>query len=473
MISERSEELLSSRGVTRRDFLKFCSAVVAAAGIADLTVPRVAHAIDEALIGAAEGELFPVIWMEGGACTGCTETFTQLENPDIGVILLQMIALNYCDTLSAGAGYSLEAAKDATIANGDYILIYEGSVQTAQDGMVLYMGGQPGTEHLKAAAPNAKTILAVGSCAVNGGWMAAYPNVTGAMGVQQYLAEQGIDTPVVNIPTCPVNNEWVMSCLVDVVVMKDEQLLLDRLNEMSEPANIFNQTVHENCQRRGHFEAGEFVYELGSKEEALDYCLYAIGCKGPLTPAYCGVTQYNNHTSWCVNSGGPCIGCAAADPWNTANNWVTDNTPFYQRQRNIQIGDAFVYPTAIALGVTGVVALGLIVHGIGMRVTKRSPGGAPYEEVRVWDIKHPDRRIGDYDPVVYEEAREKYDPPKHDKPGTVVTILEQEAAADMAGKRQGADHDADTHTPLKRHDADHDGITHTPVRHSDNHEERR
>ena len=236
--------------------------------------------------------------------------------------------------------------------------------------------------------------------------------------------------------------------------MKDEQLLLDRLNEMSEPSNIFNQTIHENCQRRGHFEAGEFVYELGSKEEALGYCLYAIGCKGPLTPAYCGVTQYNNHTSWCVNSGGPCIGCAAADPWNTANNWVTDNTPFYQRQRNIQIGDWFVYPSAIALTVTGVVALGLIVHGIGMKLSGRVPGGPPFEEVRVWDIKHPEKKIGDYDPVVYEEAREKYYPPHHEKPGSVVTKLEQEAAADRAKKNLSADHDSITHSPVGIHRED-------------------
>ena len=46
---------------------------------------------------------------------------------------------------------------------------------------------------------------------------------------------------------------------------------------------MFNQTIHDNCERRGHFENGEFVYAFGTKEEALNYCLYPMGCRGPQT----------------------------------------------------------------------------------------------------------------------------------------------------------------------------------------------
>ena len=76
-----------------------------------------------------------------------------------------------------------------------------------------------------------------------------------------------------------------MSVLVDVVVMKDMDLLVNRLNEFNMPGDLFNQTIHDNCERRGHFENGEFVYEFGSKEEEMGYCLYPVGCKGPQTRA--------------------------------------------------------------------------------------------------------------------------------------------------------------------------------------------
>ena len=395
--SPKLENVLKGYGLTRRDFLKLCGAIVASAGIAELTVPRVAHALEESVIGAAEGKLYPVIWMEGGSCTGCTEAFTQLQNPNIETIILEIISLNYTDTLSAGAGYSLEEAKQQTIDNGNYVLIYEGSVPTAFGGNVLIINGKPGTEHLCDAARNAQIILAVGSCAVNGGWNSGYPNPSGAMGVQQYIRSQGIETPVINIPSCPVNNEWLMSALTQVVVMKDAELALSGLDMYDEPAVIFNTTIHENCQRRGQFEAGHFVYKRGSKEEELGYCLYAIGCRGPLTRGICGVTQYNNRTSWCIASGGPCIGCCEADPMNPDNNWVEVNTPFYNRQRDIRIGDWFVNPSAIAVTITGAIAVLLLIHGFGMKLAKRVPGGPEYEKVRKWDARHPDKSIGQYE----------------------------------------------------------------------------
>ena len=81
------------------------------------------------------------------------------------------------------------------------------------------MADKPGTEHLLEAAANANAVVALGSCAVNGGWMGAHPNSAGALGVQQFLEKNGIDKPVVNVPGCPANPEWLVSVLVDVVMM--------------------------------------------------------------------------------------------------------------------------------------------------------------------------------------------------------------------------------------------------------------
>ena len=211
--------MLEARGVTRRSFMKLCGAIAVAAGLGELAAPRVAQALEESVIGATRGNLYPVIWIEGASCTGCTESFAQVETPDPATVVLEMISLNYSETLSAAAGHSMEEAKAQTIEAGNYILIYEGAVLEGWGGQALRVADMPGTEHLVEAAANANAVVALGSCAVNGGWMGANPNSAGALGVQQYLQKVGIDVPVVNVPGCPANPEWLMAVLVDVVMM--------------------------------------------------------------------------------------------------------------------------------------------------------------------------------------------------------------------------------------------------------------
>ena len=401
VISSKFADMLEARGVSRRSFMKLCGTLAVAAGLSELAAPRVAKAIEGSVIGATSGDLYPVIWIEGASCTGCTESFAQVDNPDPATVVLDMISLNYCETLSAAAGYSMEEAKAQTIAAGNYILIYEGAVLERWDGEALRVANEPGTYHLAEAAEHANAVLAVGSCAVNGGWMGAHPNSAGALGVQQYLQKAGIETPVINIPGCPVNPEWIEAVLVDAILVGQ----LPELNGYSMPSLIFNQTVHVNCERRGHFENGEFVYAFGTEEEAKNYCLYPMGCRGPQTKANCGVVRWNKRRSWCVASGGPCIGCCTADPMDPGHNWVETNTPFRARFRDLRIGGAMIQPEAIAWTVTGVLAAALVIHGFGMKKTGRTDGGAPFEKMREWDAKHPNESIGRYSEEVSDNVK--------------------------------------------------------------------
>ena len=189
------QNMLSARGVSRRSFMKLCGAVAVAAGLSELAAPRVAQALEKSVIGATKGKLYPVIWIEGASCTGCTESFAQVETPDAASIVLDMISLNYSETLSAAAGWSMEEAKEQTIEAGNYILVYEGAVLEGWGGQALRVADKPGTEHLIEAAEKANAVVALGSCAVNGGWMGAHPNQAGALGVQAFLKKAGINTP--------------------------------------------------------------------------------------------------------------------------------------------------------------------------------------------------------------------------------------------------------------------------------------
>ena len=169
------------------------------------------------------------------------------------------------------------------------------------------------------------------------------------------------------------------------------------LTSEGKPAGIFGQTVHDNCERRGHFENGEFVYEFGSKEEALAIASTrsaAAGRRRSRTAAWsCGTTAAAGARA----GRSPCIGCCEANPNDPGQNWVEVNTPFYKRHRDLRVGDWMVQPGTIALGITGILAAALVVHGFGMKITGRMDGGADFEKVRSWDAKHPDKSIGKYD----------------------------------------------------------------------------
>ena len=400
-------ELLAVRGVSRRDFLKYCGSVAAVLGLSETMAPRIAAALEGA------PKLLPALWINGGSCTGCTESMAQAETPDVASIVLDFLAFDYFETLMAAAGHEAEANIDKTVEAGGYIVVYEGSVMTGFDGWALTAGGveeeNKGTAILEKVASNALAVIAVGSCAVDGGWVKAHPNPAGATGVQAWLSKKGIKTPVVNLPTCPVNPEWVIAMVVQLLLVADRDVakfveltewvtrtykdeVTDANVDLLFPALLFGQSIHDNCPRRGHFENGEFVTELGSKEEALGYCLYKVGCKGPQTFTQCPVTRWNSRASWCVESGSPCIGCGGL-------NWVDNNAPFLKRLSDMQmngfLGLGNVQPGSVAAAVGGVAAAALVAHGLGMKAAGRIGDGPPLEEMKVYDRKHMAKKGGD------------------------------------------------------------------------------
>jgi hydrogenase small subunit len=360
-------DALALRGVTRRDFMKFCGSVAALLGMSEAYLPTIAHAVE-----AAAGGLTPAIWMNFGSCTGCTESAAQVDTPDIATIVLDLLSMNYNETIMAAAGEAAEEAKAQTIEAGGYILVCEGTVMKGEDGNTFRIAGRTGLEALEEAAADAAAVVAVGSCAVDGGWVQASPHGKDhGTGVLEYLEEVGIATPVVNLPTCPVNPEWIVAIVVDVLLLGklDDGSILEVLDEFNRPEFIYGQTIHDNCPRRGHFENDEFVEEFGSAAEAMGYCLYKMGCKGPTTKTNCPIVRWNRRASWCVESGSPCIGCGSL-------NWVDNNAPFLSRMADV---GTRIDPETIGMVAGGAALAGLIAHGVAQTATGRMGGGAPEE----------------------------------------------------------------------------------------------
>jgi hydrogenase small subunit len=212
-------------------------------------------------------------------------------------------------TVMAGAGDPAVAELERTRqeAKGAYVLVVEGSIPTGAGGAYAMIGEREGEEismhsWVKSLSRDALAVIAVGTCAAFGGIPAGAPNPTGSVGVSEVLSAEGIDTPLINVPGCPPHPAWFVGTVASLLIQglpKEGEL-----DEHLRPKAFYGQLIHENCPRRAYFDEGKFAKKLSDP-----YCLYELGCKGPVTHADCPTRLWNNGVSWCVGSGAPCIGC--------------------------------------------------------------------------------------------------------------------------------------------------------------------
>jgi len=307
------EDRLSQKGISRRDFLKFCGIVSTAMGLAPSLTPRIAEALTSA-------QRPPVVWLSMAECTGCVESQLRTSYPWIDQLLLDVISLDYNETIMAASGHAAEEALQATVKKypGKFICVVDGAIPTAQDGIYGMIGGRTMLEIAKDICPKAMVNICIGTCSSYGGIAAAAPNPTGAKDLESALGD-ALKTPVVKIPGCPPNPVSFVGSIVNYLMFGK----LPELDDKKRPLFAYGKTIHDTCQRRSHFENGEFVTEFGSKEAELGYCLYQMGCKGPETYNNCALVQWNDGTSWPVRAGHPCIGCSEPEFWDKMS-------PFYK-----------------------------------------------------------------------------------------------------------------------------------------------
>lgn len=255
--------------------------------------------------GVTQLNKIPIIWLELSDCTGNSEAFIKTSHPKVDDLILKYISLDYHELLMAGAGDQSESALESILHNdaGKYVLLVEGAVPLGLDGKFLRIGpkGETGLELLRRVAKNAAAVIAVGSCAYDGGVVAAEPNPTGAVGVAEALNRADI----INLPGCPTNPINIVGTLLQYI-MFDEFPKLDSHNR---PEWAYGFRVHDNCERRGHYDAEEFVREWGDEGAKKGWCLFEMGCKGPYADLNCSLVKFNEGTSWPVQAGHGCFGC--------------------------------------------------------------------------------------------------------------------------------------------------------------------
>jgi hydrogenase small subunit len=82
-----------------------------------------------------------------------------------------------------------------------------------------------------------------------------------------------------------------------------------------------------------------------------------MGCKGPETFKNCPTIKYNAGTSWPVQAGHGCIGCAQPDFWDKM-------TPFYRRLPNVPGFGVESTADKIGVGLAAATAAGIALHGV-------------------------------------------------------------------------------------------------------------
>ncbi len=299
-----AEKRLEERGVSRRDFMKFCTAVAAAMGMGPAFAPKVAQAL-------TEGKRPSVVYLNLAECTGCSEAVLRTVDPYVDTLLLDTISMDYHETLMAGAGDAVEEALQEAI-KGEFVCVIEGGIPMIEDGAWGKVSGHTMLHIAKDIVPKAQALINIGTCASYGGVQKAAPNPSQAMGVNEALGVSGI-----NLPGCPPNPINFVGTVVHYLTKG-----LPELDGDGRPVLFYGETVHDLCERLKHFEAGEFATSFGSEEAKKGYCLYELGCKGPQTFNNCPKVLFNQ-TTWPVKAGHPCIGCSEPNFWDTMS-------PFYE-----------------------------------------------------------------------------------------------------------------------------------------------
>jgi hydrogenase small subunit len=343
-------ESIIKQGYSRRDFLKFATYIAAYMGLESSMVGQVARALETTY-------RIPVIWEHYQECTCCSESFIRSDHPIVADIILDKISLDYTLTLMAASGEQAEAAKHATMEKykGEYILCVEGSVPMGDDGNYCCIAGRSAKDLLVEAAEGAKAIIAWGSCATNGCVQSAYPNPTGATPIHKIIKNK----PIIRVPGCPPIGEVMAGVIVHLVTFDR----LPELDRIGRPKAFYAKRVHDSCYRRPYYDAGLFAESFDDEHAKKGYCLYKVGCRGPMTYNACGTIKWNNGVSFPIQSGHGCIGCSEENFW--------DNGPFYERLTGL--GGFGIESSADDIGkvAAGVVAGGLAAHAIAANVSKR------------------------------------------------------------------------------------------------------
>ncbi|MCU7936354.1 MAG: hydrogenase small subunit [Candidatus Thiodiazotropha sp. (ex Dulcina madagascariensis)] len=349
---------LRERGVSRRGFLKFCTATASMMALPPSMAPAIAQALGKARRPS-------VIWLSFQECTGCTESLTRSHSPTVENLIFDYISLDYHHTLQVAAGEGAEAAREAAMEEnqGQYIVVVDGSIPLGNPGYSA-IAGISNLQMLEETVAGAAAVVAVGTCAAFGGLPHAKPNPTGAVSVSEIIK----DKPVVNVSGCPPIPTVITGVLAHFLTFGS----LPELDALGRPMVFFGKSIHDRCYRRPFYDKGLYAETFDDEGARKGWCLYRLGCKGPMAYNACATAKWNRGTSWPVESGHGCLGCSEPDFWDAGG--------FYNA---LSIPDSDITRQAVYVAGAGVV-LGAVAGAVNR--SKQARAREEHEPVTIDDL---------------------------------------------------------------------------------------
>ncbi|MCF0154240.1 MAG: hydrogenase small subunit [Veillonella sp.] len=373
--------LFQERRLSRRTFMKSCVALTAVLGLPPTMLDTVVKA-------AETKELPTVIWLHGHECTGCSEAFIRSSSPFTSDVILNMIALEYDDTLSAASGEALENHLQEVIAGkkGEYILAVEGGVPLDEDGIYCMVGGKTFKHQLKEVAEGAAAIIAYGSCSAWGGIQAAEPNPTNTVAITDVISGK----PIIRVPGCPPIPEVMTGVIMSYALFGK----IPPLDSQGRPKQFYGNRIHDTCYRRAFFDSGLFVEAFDDDASKAGWCLYKVGCRGPETYNSCGNLRWWNGLSYPIQSGHGCIGCSEKGFW--------DNDDFYNRLPEVVLPNTITTADTVGTVAAAAAAGAVIVHGAA------TIARAKYQDIKEEQRLRAEGKWGENGPIVDKKKGGKH-----------------------------------------------------------------
>jgi hydrogenase small subunit len=302
---------LQQLGISRRRFLSYCAGLASLMALPQSMIPRLAQA-------ATSPAKPSVVYMSFQECTGCLESmvnsFAFKGGTTIDNLILNLISLDYQETLMAAAGDQAEDLLKTLTSKTDYVLIVDGSIPAHWNSGYFVSGERSGVARFRDAAMNAALIIAVGTCASFGGLPKANPNPTGAVSIGTLMAQLKISKPLINVSGCPPIPEVITGTILYYLASG-----MPKLDNLRRPKVFYGETVHEDCAREDCFEDGPYVRAFDDAASRKGGCLFMVGCKGPVTYNACSTLRWNQGVSNPINAGHGCLGCSEPDFWDRLN----------------------------------------------------------------------------------------------------------------------------------------------------------
>ena len=108
MLENNLESALKSRGFSRRQLVKFCSATLATLALPERYLAQTVAAVSKVRKPV-------LVWLQFQDCTGCSESMLRSSHPEVADVVLDLLSWEYHEVIMAGAGAAANHVLDRVV----------------------------------------------------------------------------------------------------------------------------------------------------------------------------------------------------------------------------------------------------------------------------------------------------------------------------------------------------------------------